>query len=352
MFSKIVFHLTVYTLRAPCPKGQGIRKCEECYFWAVTPPSHTSFGPRFLHQCPRWPNGAKFGCLDGWSHWWRCSQRAGGWWTQRPFRCRRQWRRPSTWRRGRASPTPAASPGRPRAPVGLLPSSPPWRRGGRGRPNGGRVCAPSSDRRPPAAPAPSAAARPPAPRRPRQRRRRRWRPAGRGGERAAGVGPSTAPPPPRGATDGVQAGGGERRGSRHPPWRRPRRRPPAYVCRRCRCRCRRPWRRGRRRRAGTGLGGPAGNVGGPVDARVVPHPRLHPASPPEKPRARGEHLGLARTRAALATQAGDRPGVQHPLGRCRLPRPPPRGGRLAPANPIAPLFHHAHPVGQPAAPPP
>jgi len=30
-----------YTLIEPCPKGQGIRKQEECYFWAVTPPSHT-----------------------------------------------------------------------------------------------------------------------------------------------------------------------------------------------------------------------------------------------------------------------------------------------------------------------
>jgi len=34
------------------------------------------FGPRFLHQCPRCPNGATFDCLDGCSHWWRCSETA------------------------------------------------------------------------------------------------------------------------------------------------------------------------------------------------------------------------------------------------------------------------------------
>jgi len=53
---------------------KGMENGRSAIFSAVTPPLHTSFGPRFLHQCPRWPNGATFGFLVGWSHWWRCSQ--------------------------------------------------------------------------------------------------------------------------------------------------------------------------------------------------------------------------------------------------------------------------------------
>jgi len=56
---------------------RGIKELENvrsAIIWAIMPPSHTSFGPRFLHQCPSWPKRATFGCLDGWSYRWRCSQ--------------------------------------------------------------------------------------------------------------------------------------------------------------------------------------------------------------------------------------------------------------------------------------
>jgi len=110
-----------YTLRAPCPKGQGngrsaifgpshhshtlqcVLVIRESFtkdygsrvfhsspcgplFLHIEPNqlslitrTHCTFGPRFLHQCPRWPNGATFGCLDGWSHLWRCSDTSVVW---------------------------------------------------------------------------------------------------------------------------------------------------------------------------------------------------------------------------------------------------------------------------------
>jgi len=53
--------------RLRVPSSRWIRQLDNVRR-AILCPSQPGVGPRVLHQCARWPNGATFGCLDGWSH--------------------------------------------------------------------------------------------------------------------------------------------------------------------------------------------------------------------------------------------------------------------------------------------